>query len=134
MRMRSTFFGIGQRLAALRLLDLAGAGEQRFEIAVFVDELRRGLDADAGRAGHVVGRIAGERLDVDDLVGPDAEIFDDFLDADLPLLAGAFRARFARSRIVHRDARLDELHEVLVGRNDQDVGARARAPGGHKSR
>ena len=60
--------GVGQRLAALRLLDLAGAREQRVEIAVFADQLRGGLDADARRAGHVVGRIAGERLDVDDLV------------------------------------------------------------------
>ena len=49
-------FGVlDQRLAALLLLDLAGARQQRFEVAVFDDELRRGLDADAGHAGHVVG-------------------------------------------------------------------------------
>ena len=54
-----------QRLAALRLLDLAGAGEQRVEVAVLGDELRGGLDADAGGAGDVVDRIAGERLHVD---------------------------------------------------------------------
>ena len=60
---------VGQRLAPLRLLDFAGAREQRVEVAVFADQLRRRLDADARRAGHVVGRIAGERLDVDDFVG-----------------------------------------------------------------
>ena len=49
-------FGIGQRFAPLRLLDFAGAGEQRLEIAIFENELRRGLKPDAGRAGHVVGR------------------------------------------------------------------------------
>ena len=41
---------LGQHLAPLRLLDLAGARQQRVEIAVFLDQLRRGLDADAGRA------------------------------------------------------------------------------------
>ena len=87
MRMRSTFSGSGQRLAPLRLLDLARAGEQRVEIAEFADELGRGLDADARRSRDVVGRIAGERLDVDHLVGADAEIFDDLRRADPPLLA-----------------------------------------------
>ena len=81
---------LGQRLAPLRLLDLASAREQRFKIAVFENELRRCLEADAGSAGNVVGRIAGERLDVDNLVGPDAlEISDNFLDAEAPLLARA---------------------------------------------
>ena len=81
---------LGQRLAPLRLLDLASAREQRFKIAVFENELRRGLEADAGSARNVVGRIAGKRLDVDNLVGPDAlEISDNFLDAKAPLLARA---------------------------------------------
>ena len=117
-------FGIGQRFAPLRLLDLARAGEQRLEVAIFENELRRGLEPDAGRAGHIVGRIAGERLDVDDLVGPDSlEIFDHFLDAEAPLLARACDTGLARSRVVHRHAGLDELHEVLVRRDDENVGA-----------
>ena len=45
---------VDQRLPALVLLDLAGALEQRFQIAVFADQLRRGLDADARHARHVV--------------------------------------------------------------------------------
>ena len=64
---------VDQRLAALVLLDLAGAREQRFEVAVFADELRGGLDADARHAGHVVGRIADQRLHVDHLVRRHAE-------------------------------------------------------------
>ncbi len=39
-----------------------------FEVAIGVDQLGRGLDADAGHARHVVGGIAGQRLHVDDLV------------------------------------------------------------------
>ena len=41
---------LDERLAPLLLLDLGRAREQRFEIAVFADELRRGLDADARHA------------------------------------------------------------------------------------
>ena len=72
-----------QRLAPLGLLDLAGARQQRLEVAVLVDELGRGLDADARHARHVVGRIAGQRLDVDDLVGRDAELLHHRLGPDL---------------------------------------------------
>ena len=43
-----------QGLAPLRLLDLAGAEQQVFEVAILDDQLRGGLDADAGHAGHVV--------------------------------------------------------------------------------
>ena len=46
---------VDQGLPPLLLLDLGGAREQRFEVAVFADELRRGLDADAGHARHIVG-------------------------------------------------------------------------------
>ncbi len=46
---------VDQGLAALVLFDLAGARQQRFEVAIFADQLRRGLDADAGHARHVVG-------------------------------------------------------------------------------
>ncbi len=46
---------LDQRLAALRLLDLAGAQQQRLEVAIFDDQLRGGLDADPGHTRHVVG-------------------------------------------------------------------------------
>ena len=42
-------------------------GEQRFEIAVLADQLRRRLHADARHARHIVDGIARERLHVHDL-------------------------------------------------------------------
>ena len=115
--------GVGQRFATLRLLDLARPREQRLEVAIFGDELRCGLEPDAGRARDIVGRIAGKRLDVDHLVRADAEIFDHLGRAEAPLLARARDPGLAGSRVVHRDAGIDELHEILVGRDDEDVGA-----------
>src|SRR6202007_1969644 len=41
---------IDETLPALRLLDLRSARQQRLEIAIGVDELGRGLDADARHA------------------------------------------------------------------------------------
>ena len=47
--------GIGEdRLAALGLLDLGGAGQQRFEIAIFARSAGPPSWPDAGNAGHVV--------------------------------------------------------------------------------
>lgn len=105
---------IDQRLATLGLLDLVGAGEQRLDVAVFVYQLRRGLDADARHARHVVDRITGQRLHVDDLVRRHAELLQDLGRLD-PLVL---------HRVEHDDARLDQLHQVLVGGDDGHVGAR----------
>ena len=115
--------GIGQHVASLRLFDLARTLKQRLEIPVFGNELSRGLESDARRARHVVGRIAGERLDVDHPVGADAEIFDHLGRPEAPLLAGSCDAWLARSGVVHRDPRIDELHEVLVCGDDKHLGA-----------
>ena len=49
--------------------------QERVEIAVLVDQRRGGLDADAGRAGHVVDRVAHQGLIVDNLVGTNAPFF-----------------------------------------------------------
>ena len=99
---------LDQRLAPLLLLDLAGARQQRLEVAVFDDELRRGLDADARHARHVVGGIADQRLHLDHLVRRHAELLDHLGDADAAVLHGVVEH--------HRVA--DELHQVLVGRHD----------------
>ena len=104
---------LDQLLAPLRLLDLAGAGQQRIEIAVLLDQLRRRLDADARHAGDVVGRIAGQRLHVDDLFGRHAELLDHLVAADLLALHG----------VEHDDAGPHELHQVLVGGDDGHVAA-----------
>ncbi len=103
--------------AAFWLFDLAGASQQRIEIAIFIDELCRGLDADAARARHIIGRITGERLDVDHLFRRHTEIILNFGEADAPLLP------LARSGIVHRDAIADKLHQILVGGDDEHIGA-----------
>ena len=104
---------VDQGLAALVLLDLGGTRQQRFQIAIFADQLRRGLDADAGHAGHVVGGIADQRLHLDHLVGTDAEFLEHFGRTDALVL----------HRVVHGDAVIDELHQVLVGRDDRCGGA-----------
>ena len=105
----SRLFGIfDQRLTSLRLLDLAGAQQQRLQVAVFDDQLRRGLDADAGHARHIVGGIAGQRLHLDHLCRRYAELFDHLGNADAAVLHG----------VVHGDAVGDELHQVLVRRHD----------------
>ncbi len=97
-----------QRLAPLGLLDLAGARQQGLEVAILVDQLGGGLDADARDARHVVGRIAGQRLHVDHFVRRDAELLHHRLDPELGLL----------DRVHQLDARPHELHQVLVGRHD----------------
>ena len=114
---------IGQDLAPLRLLDLARAGKELVEVAIFIDELGGGFQADAAGPRHIVGRIAGQRLHVDDFFGRHAEVGGDFVEADAALLARALRAGFAGRRIVHGYAGPDELHQILVRRNDQNVGA-----------
>ncbi len=82
-----------------------------------------GLDADAGGAGDVVDRVAGQRLHVDDPVGADAELLDHLVGAD----------RLVLQRVEHLDAGRDELHQVLVGGDDGDPaagGGRLRGVGG----
>ena len=103
------------------MLDAGGLRQQRIQIAIFIDELRGGLDADAFRAGHIIRRIARERLHVDNLVGRHAEIIDDIRLSDDPLLARAGRG------VIHHHTGTDELHQILVGGDDQHIGAfRAR--------
>ena len=111
---KQRLLGVGlQRFAPLGLLDGIGVGEQGFDIAIFADELRRGLHPDTGHARHVVDRIAGQRLHLDDLFRRHAEPLLDLGLADAPVLHG----------IEHDHARADELHQVLVGGDDGDVGA-----------
>ncbi len=104
---------LDQRLAALGLLDLAGAQQQRLQIAIFDDQLRGGLDADSGNARHVVGRIPRQRLHLDHLLRRHAELLDHFGNADAAVLHG----------VVHGDAVGHQLHQVLVGGNDGRGGA-----------
>ena len=104
---------LDQRLAAFRLFYFGRAGEQCFEIAISVDQLGRGLDPDAGDTGNVVNAVAAQRLDVDHALRPDPEPLTDLGDADRPIL----------DRIEHRDLVVHELHQILVGGDDGDLGA-----------
>ena len=104
---------LDQRLAPLRLLDLAGAQQKRFQIAIFDDQLRRGLDADPGHTRHVVGGIPRQRLHLDHLLRRHAEFLDHLRYADAAVLHG----------VVHGDAVGHQLHQVLVGGNDGRGGA-----------
>ena len=99
---------VDQRLPSLVLFDLAGAQEQGFQIAILDDELCCRLDADAGHARHIVARVADQRLDLDHLLGADAELLDHLGAADALVL----------HRVVHGDAVVHELHQVLVRRHD----------------
>ena len=97
----------------LGCLILAVLRQQRFQIAVFGDELCCRLDADAGHARHVVCRIAGQRLDVDHLFRRDAEFLQHLGRIDRPVL----------DRIQHLHAIAHQLHQILVRRNDDDLRA-----------
>ena len=99
---------LDQRLAPLRLFYFAGTKQQCLQVAVFDDQLRGGLDADAGHAGDVVGGIAGQRLHLDHLFRRHAKLLDHLGNADAAILHG----------VVHGHPVGDELHQVLVGRDD----------------
>ena len=102
------------RQPPLLLLDLAGALKQHVETAEHVQQLGGGLRSNPRNAGHIVHGVAGQSLQVDHLLRRDAPLLDDFRYADLPVL----------HRVVHRHARADQLHQILVGRYDGDVAAR----------
>ena len=98
-------------------------GEDRLERAELGDQRRGGLRPDAGHARHVVGRIADERLHVRHLLRRHAELLDDGGAVEPPLRPVAGLARDAGFEVVEGHAVMDELHQILVGRHDQGLGA-----------
>ena len=102
---------------------LVHALDERLGTAEFADELHRRLLADAGNAGDVVGRIAGERLHVA-LLG----WFE-------PAVALAYGILVVDARIAESggeqdpDVRRDELQCVGVAGGDERVHAVLGAPG-----
>ena len=101
---------------------LVHALDERLRAAELVDELHRCLLADAGNAGDVVGRIAGERLHVALLRGFE------------PAVALAYGVLVVDACIAepggeqHPDVRRDELQRVRVAGGDERVHAVLRAP------
>ena len=104
-----------QRFPRALLLHLAGAGEQGFEIAELLQQLHRALLADALDAGHVVRRIADQCEPIRHLRRWHTEPVRGvgLGDPDLIHACGP-----SASRIQQRDARPDQLIEILVTRDD----------------
>ena len=106
---------VDQRLFELRLADLVGRGEHRFQVAIGLDQLRRGLRADPRYSRHVVDAVAHQRQHVADLLGRHAELLQHLGAADPPVVHG----------VEHVDAGIlvDQLHQVLVGADDRHLPA-----------
>ena len=117
---------VDQALLHLRRLHRRRGGQRRFEIAIVLDQLSRGLGPDPADARHVVHRIAHQREHIADLFGRHAEFLDHFGDVD-PLVL---------HRIEHIDAAAthtafaDELHQILVRTDDGHVPALERGSAG----
>ena len=97
-----------QGLAALGLLDFTGAGQKGIKVTIFVDQKRGGLQANARRAGDVVGAVTGKGLNINHFIRGNAEFLHHLIRAD----------RLGFHRIEHVDSRSDQLHQVLVGGDD----------------
>ena len=88
-----------------------GRGFQHgFQIAKFKDQLGRCLGADARNTGHIVCRIPHQSEDIGQTFRSDAEFVDHSLRAE-PLTL---------HWVEHVEARLDELHQILIGRHNGD--------------
>lgn len=111
--------GVGvleQTLAGAFGGDVRGLGQEPIEVPVLEDELRRALLPDPLHAGNVVARVADEGSQVEQLGRPDAEaLFDGRLVDASPL-----------HRVEQLDAGPHELHQVLVRRDDADLGLAGR--------
>src|SRR5213075_3277731 len=107
-----------------RLPGISVAREDRIEIAVCCEQLQRGLVPDASHARDVVGAVAHQREKIHDALGLHTEALARVGLID-PLL---FHRRLtAAPRVEQRDARTDELIEILVARHDH----RLQTAGGH---
>ena len=97
-----------QIVAHFGWLHVGRSGEHTFQIAKFLNELGRGLRADTRHTRNIVDAVPHQRKDIANLLRPDAEFLDHLLGADALVF----------HRVEHIDARLDELHQVLVRRHD----------------
>ena len=82
-----------------------------------------GLRAHLRHAGHVVDAVADQGQIVEHLVGADAELGDD----------ARFVERLVRHRVLERDVRGDELHEVLVAGGNHALHAVALGGAGERA-
>ncbi len=96
--------------------DLVRVRDHVVERAVLVEPLRGRLRTALLDARNVVDAVAHQREQIDDALGRHAEFLDD---------ASAVERRVAH-RVDERDARRDELREILVAGRDRDVDAGLR--------
>ena len=101
-------------LTPLRAGDVVGMRKEMVERVVGLEQLRGNLGADAGHPRHIVDRIAHERQKIDDLIGPDAPVSQQFLGAEVGI----------RSQIQQPHMVAEQLPRVFVGRGDDAVAAR----------
>ena len=90
----------------------SGRGSRRVAsiAAEFLNQRRRRLFADARHAFDIVDRVARQRLDIDQRRRLDAEALAHLARADAPIA----------HRVPQRHVRPDQLHEVLVRRDERD--------------
>ena len=119
---------LDQALAQLARLHRRRGGEHGLEAAVLLDQLGRGLRADPADPGDIVDRVAHQRQHIADQLGRHAELLDHLGNVD-PLVLHRVEHVDAAARlaVMALGAAPDELHQVLVRRDDSDVPA---APGG----
>ena len=96
-----------------RALHFRGMGENFIERAELFDKLPGGLGADLRHAGHVIDRIAHQRLKIDHLRGRNPPLFLQFLPIDKLVFAD----------VIHFHALGDELPAVFVGRHQNALAA-----------
>ena len=114
---RTRSLAVRSWLAELDRLDLVDVLVHRVEGLPSVDELGRGLLAHARHARHVVRAVALERLEVDDLVGPQVVALPD------PIGVVDDRVLDARARRHQPGVVRDELEHVEVAGHDRRVEA-----------
>ena len=117
---------VGQVLLALGAGDVVDVAEHALEVAVLLEQLRRGLVADPGDARDVVRGVALEADEVRDQLRRDAVAVDHGVAVvDLRLGDPAARGH-------HAHAGLDQLEEVAVAGHDHHVEALVAGPAGHR--
>ena len=116
-----------QTFAQLARLHRRRRIERALQRPVVLDQFARGLGADAEDARNVVDAIAHQREHVADQLGPHAELLDHLGDIDALVL---HRVEHVDAAALDSAVRLralpDELHQVLVARDDRHVPAAAR--------
>ena len=100
-----------QRFAQLGFFYRSDVGDHAFDIAEFGDQFRRGLRPDAAHPRDIVRTVPHQGQHIADLFGRHAEFLDDFGAVDALVL----------HRVEQVDPRLDQLHQILVGRHDGDI-------------